>query len=50
MANKAITTDSTGWLRVKLSGGTIISLPKHLKVDFTGRSGGRDHFKIMEKA
>lgn len=50
MAEKRYTIgDSQGWLKVKLEPSKkIVSLIEFLQVEFTSRTGGRDHFKILE--
>lgn len=50
MAEKRYTTgDSQGWLKVKLEpSNEIVSLVEFLQVEFLNRTGGRDHFKILE--
>jgi hypothetical protein len=41
--------DSQGWLKVKLEPSKkIVSLIEYLQVEFTNRTAGRDHFKILE--
>ena len=49
-AIKSVTAASAdGWLTVKHADDTTYPpLPQHLKVDTTGRRGGRDYFKIKE--
>ncbi|MGI9507919.1 MAG: hypothetical protein ACR2QJ_01050 [Geminicoccaceae bacterium] len=49
MEDRYITTDQSGWLRVKLEpNGKIIALPRFLKVNFRERQAGRDYFDILE--
>jgi hypothetical protein len=49
MEMRYISTDNTGWLRVKLdSSGTIVALPQYLKVKYIERRGERDYFKVIE--
>lgn len=49
MDMRYIVTDDSGWLRVKLEpSGTIVPLPQYIKVSFSERRSGRDHFKIEE--
>lgn len=49
MEDRYITTDQSGWLRVKLEpSGEVVSLPQFLKVCFELRQGGRDYFGIVE--
>ena len=44
-----VTTDNSGWLRVKLEpSGKIVPLPQYLKVAFSERRDKRDYFKIEE--
>ena len=45
---KGIRGTSDGWLLVRFSDGSTVSLPSHLKVNHTGTSGGRDQFTILE--
>lgn len=49
MEARYISTDNSGWLRVKLEpSGVIISLPLYLKVSFKERKNSRDYFRIEE--
>jgi len=49
MEERYISTDQTGWLRVRLeSSGTIVPLPQYLKVLFDERRSRRDYFEIKE--
>lgn len=49
MGMRYVSTDNTGWLRVKLEpAGKIISLPQYIKVTFSERRNGRDYFNIEE--
>lgn len=44
-----VSTDKTGWLRVKLEpSGKIVPLPQYIKVAFDSRRNKRDYFKIEE--
>jgi hypothetical protein len=51
-----IAKNSDYWLRVKLQGGPVVSVPYGLKIDRTGQAidrvskkpDGREHFKILE--
>lgn len=49
MEMRYVSTDKTGWLRVKLdSGGLVVALPQYIKVKFIERRSGRDYFTIEE--
>jgi len=44
-----VSTDKTGWLRVKLEpSDKIVPLPQYIKVAFDSRRNKRDYFKIEE--
>lgn len=49
MEMRYVSTDNTGWLRVKLdAGGKIVALPQYIKVKYIERRNGRDYFTIEE--
>ena len=49
MEMRYVSTDNTGWLRVKIEpAGTVVPLPKYIKVSFDERRNGRDYFNIEE--
>lgn len=49
MEMRYISTDISGWLRVKLEpAGNIIPLPQYLKVSYRERKNNRDYFHINE--
>ncbi len=49
MGMRYISTDNTGWLRVKLEpAGRVVPLPQYIKVAFDERRNGRDYFNIED--
>lgn len=49
MEMRYVSTDNTGWLRVKIEpAGTVVPLPQYIKVSFDERRNGRDYFNIEE--